>query len=127
VNVPAEPAEPQHGAVATVDVSILKGFVGDNPEVVRDFLADYSATAHGLALDLRAAEGSDDMRRMAGAAHKLKSSSRAVGAVQLGDVCSALENACRSGSRDTVVRDMVQFEAALVAAQAEIDRLLETA
>ncbi len=109
---------------AAVDVGVLESLVGSDAAVVREFLGDYVASARRLAEELRAARGDDDLRRMGAIAHKLKSSSRSVGAMVLGDVCSAIENDCRTGSRESVLRGLTDFEAALREAEGQIDRLL---
>jgi HPt (histidine-containing phosphotransfer) domain-containing protein len=48
--------------------------------------------------ELKIAHASSDLPKFGAAAHKLKSSSRAVGAAALADVCADIENACRSGA-----------------------------
>src|SRR6185437_13679786 len=82
-----------------VDVTVLESLVGDDPLVVRDFLSDYLDSARRLVGELRLARNAEDLRQIGAIAHKLKSSSRSVGAIALGDLCSALENACRTGPR----------------------------
>ncbi|MGK2899429.1 MAG: response regulator [Burkholderiaceae bacterium] len=107
-----------------VDVAVLKGLVGDDPEIVREFLADYRTSAGRLATELRAAQSADDTRAIGAIAHKLKSSSRSVGALALGDLCAELENASRTHRREGILRGMVQFELALLAVDAQISDLL---
>ena len=120
--IPAElQQEPRVGqATQAVDVAVLKGLVGDDPQVVHRLLANYRAAAERLAHELRAARGVDDTRKIGAIAHKLKSSSRSVGALVLGDLCAELENACRSGTHDEVSRGIVRFEAALREVDAQI-------
>ena len=50
---------------------------------------------------------------IAAIAHRLKASSRSVGAATLGDLCAELENACLAGTRESVVQRLSEFEAAL--------------
>ena len=107
-----------------VDVAVLKGLVGDDPEIVREFLADYRTSAGRLATELRAAQTADDARAIGAIAHKLKSSSRSVGALALGDLCAELENASRTHRREGILRGMAQFELALLAVDAQISDLL---
>ena len=73
---------------------------------------------------MRAARGADDIRQIGAIAHKLKSSSRSIGALTLGDLCAELENACRTGTREEVSRGIVQFEAALRDVDAQIASVL---
>ena len=112
---------------AVFDVAVLKGLVGDDPQIVAEFLTDYQAAARGLATELRAAHGAGEILQVAAIAHKLKSSSRSVGALGVGDLCAELENACRSSAHDGISQGMVQFEGAMLAVDARIDELLACA
>jgi CheY-like chemotaxis protein/HPt (histidine-containing phosphotransfer) domain-containing protein len=124
-SLPGELAEASGGAAPgpIVDVSVLKGLIGDDDAVVREFLGEFLAAARRLSVDLQAV-AADDNRQMGAIAHKLKSSSRSVGAVALGDACAELENACRAGTRDDVAQARAKFEKDLLAAEAEIVKLL---
>ncbi len=107
-----------------VNVAILKGLVGDDAEIVREFLADYLVSVRRLSQELHAAYAAGDARHVGAIAHKLKSSSRSVGALALGDLCAELENAGRTGDKMSISLGMPRFEAALTAVEAEIDALL---
>ena len=125
--MPAELTEVPGGALETpaVDVAVLKGMVGDDPETVREFLSDYRDSTRQLATEIGAARAAGDMRQIGAIVHKLKSSSRSVGALALGDLCAALENDCRAGELDAVLRGLARFDAALLAVGARIGQLLE--
>ena len=127
--MPAEPADASRSTpvAAVFDVAVLKGLVGDDPQIVAEFLTDYQAAARGLATELRAAHGAGEILQVAAIAHKLKSSSRSVGALGVGDLCAELENACRSSAHDGISQGMVQFEGAMLAVDARIDELLACA
>ena len=71
---------------------------------------------------MRAAHAADDVRQIGSIAHKLKSSSRAVGAVTLGDLCAELENACRTGSLEQISASLAPVEDALLAVEAQLSR-----
>ena len=73
---------------------------------------------------MHAAIAAGDARHAGAIAHKLKSSSRSVGALALGDLCAGLENFGRTGDKAAIVQSMAQFDAALVKVEAEIARLL---
>ncbi len=105
---------------AVVDIEVLKGMVGDDTEVVREFLSDFLLSARRLSAELRVSHAGDDLRQMGAIAHKLKSSSRSVGALALGDLCAGLENAGKAGDRQSTARDMPRFESALVMVDAYI-------
>ncbi len=119
--LPAQPGS-VHTAPA-LDVAVLESLVGDDPQVVSEFLEAYRTSVGRLAIELRAARAADDIRQIGAIAHKLKSSSRSVGALVMGDLCAELENACRSGARESIAQGVVKFEAALRAVDAQIDRL----
>jgi HPt (histidine-containing phosphotransfer) domain-containing protein len=125
--MPAELPQELPGAAPPprgVDVAVLKGLVGDDPQLVHRLMADYRAAAERLAQELRAASSTHDTRQIGAIAHKLKSSSRSIGALALGDLCAELENACRSGTREEVSRGVVQFEAELREVDTQIGVLL---
>lgn len=115
---PADTSTPGPGAA--LDVSVLEGLVGDDQETVHEFLADYSLSAEKLALDMRAALAEGDAQHIRTIAHKLKSSSRSVGALALGDACAELENACSIGNKSTIPQGVATVEALLAEVQAEI-------
>ena len=121
--MPAQPPAPAASALS-VDVAVLQALVGDDPRIVREFLTDFRASAGRLAMELRAAVTLDDARQIGAIAHKLKSSSRSVGALALGDRCAELENACRGGVREAIVHGVTQFEAAWSTADTEIGHIL---
>lgn len=129
-NTPTAPlAPPQEAraaqAVAAVDVTVLKALVGDDPDTVRGFLSDYLVSARRLAAELRAAFAAGDARQVGAIAHKLKSSSRSVGALALGDQCVELENAGKAGDRAAIAKRMAGFEATLGTVEAQIAGVLE--
>ena len=109
-------------AGAAVDVAVLKALVGDDEEIVREFLSDYLASARRLAADLQAACAAADTRQVGAIAHKLKSSSRSVGALALGELCAGLESAAKAGDNQGITDDSLRFDAAL----AEVDACIAT-
>ncbi|MEO8524822.1 MAG: ATP-binding protein [Caldimonas sp.] len=127
--MPGEFAQDQQSAqpAPAVDVEVLIGLVGDDPMVVREFLGDFRASARRLAIQLHEAHAAGESRKVADIAHQLKSSSRSVGAMALGDVCAELENACRTGRRDGIAHSMAEFDAALALADMGIGDLLAPA
>lgn len=75
-----------------VDVHVLEALVGDNVAVVAGFLRDFRKTAQDIVREILAAADTGSASGMAAGAHKLKSSARAVGAMELGELCSELEH-----------------------------------
>ncbi|CAN7468370.1 PAS domain S-box protein [Trinickia sp. LjRoot230] len=121
----ATPAAVPHGATAAaVDVDVLKGIVGDDPEVVRELLSDYQHSVGRLAAELRTHCDAGRGREAGAIAHKLKSSSRSVGAVALGDLCAELENAGKAGDLATLANWARQFDTALAAVEDTLEQLL---
>jgi HPt (histidine-containing phosphotransfer) domain-containing protein len=123
---PAElqPPLPRSGSASAIDVTALNDVFGDDPPTVRRFLAEYRSSATQLAAEMRSARDAGDIRQIGSIAHKLKSSSRSIGALALGDLCAELENACRTGARGAVGQGIEQFEAELREVSAQIDLLL---
>ena len=114
-DVPDKPGDAP--AVLGIDASVLGDLLGSDadPAVARAIVAEYHTTVKRLAVELRVALSIDDLREAGAIAHKLKASSRAVGAVAMGDLCAELENVCRAGTRENLSLVFSQFEAALQA------------
>lgn len=85
-----------------VDVRMLESLVGTDPAVILDFLTDFRASALLIGTELLAACKAADAVSVGAQAHKLKSSSRSVGASALGDLCDALEAAGKAGRIDAL-------------------------
>jgi two-component system, sensor histidine kinase and response regulator len=101
---------------APVQVSVLEALVGTNPQLIQEFLDEFAVNAAGLAVQLSDACKDLQAQVAAGIAHKLKSSSRSVGALRLGDICAAMEAAGNAGDL-AVLRELLpgfQTEMALV-------------
>jgi CheY-like chemotaxis protein/nitrogen-specific signal transduction histidine kinase/HPt (histidine-containing phosphotransfer) domain-containing protein len=111
-------------SAATVDVSVLQRLIGQDAETVREFLTDYLASARRLAGEMRAALAAGDMRHAGAIAHRLKSSSRTVGALELGNLCARLEDSGEAEDKPAVEMGMMEFEIALAQVEAEISELL---
>jgi PAS domain S-box-containing protein len=120
------------GAPAPVyDAAVLPSLIGDDSAVLQSFLRDYLVSARKLAAEIRHAVTHEDSHKVAACAHKLKASSRAVGALALGDVCAALENAALKTGLADLARHCAEFERALAATaerlQAPAQRATEAA
>ena len=98
---------------AAVDVSVLKGLVGDDMATVCDFLAQFLDSARAQAAEISASCVREDNRRVGAVAHKLKASSRSVGALALGDLCAELENVSVAGSKAELAEGCARFESEL--------------
>jgi HPt (histidine-containing phosphotransfer) domain-containing protein len=88
---------PHTGSAIPVDVDVLRKLVGNDDAMIREFLHEFRASMVKIAGELRAA-GETGQAAVAGAlAHKLKSSSRSVGALTLGELCAQMEQAGKAG------------------------------
>ena len=83
---------------------MLAKLVGNNPAVIRDFLQSFRTSASAVGEELCAACREGRARLASDAAHKLKASARAVGALTLGELCAEIELAGKAGSNTTLLR-----------------------
>lgn len=109
---------------AVLDVTVLQELVGADPEIVQEFLSDYLSSARKLAVDMDAALSEGDMPHIRAVAHKLKSSSRSVGALPLGDICAELENTCRIGNKSAIPEAVQAVRNQLAQVENEVTRYL---
>ena len=78
-----------------LDINILRELIGADDDVLVEFLYDYLRNAYLLQREIASSLQVLDLGRLARSAHKLKSSSRAIGALHLGQVCEAIEYKCK--------------------------------
>jgi signal transduction histidine kinase/CheY-like chemotaxis protein/HPt (histidine-containing phosphotransfer) domain-containing protein len=95
---------------AIVNIDVLKEIVGDDIETVQALLMEYAECSAGLADQLRDCLAHGRVREAAAIAHKLKSSSRSIGALPLGDVCAEIEATASKGEAETLERLGMQFD-----------------
>ena len=107
-----------------LDPAVLPRFVGDDRAKVRRFLAMYADEAARAAGELRAAAADRDHERLQAIAHKLKSSSRWVGAVPLGELCDELESLAKRGDQAAIEQAMARFDRLFAELQTELAPLL---
>jgi len=93
-----------------VDVNVLKALVGDDAALISEFLHDFRLSATKIAAELHAACAAGEAAAAGALAHKLKSSSRSVGALALGELCAALEKAGKDGNTAALAALLPQFE-----------------
>jgi signal transduction histidine kinase/CheY-like chemotaxis protein/HPt (histidine-containing phosphotransfer) domain-containing protein len=98
-------------AAAIVDISVLKGIVGDDHETVQALLIEYVECSAELADQLRAHLTASRVREAAAVAHKLKSSSRSIGALPLGELCAEIEATASSADAGTLLQLGQRFDA----------------
>ncbi|MEN1940234.1 response regulator [Luteimonas sp. MJ246] len=114
--VPAAAAMPR--AEAVFDVHALREIVGDEPSVMVEIVAYFDTVATGIRAELLRAAASGDAAEAVMLAHRLKSSSRSVGALPLGRLCAVLEDegATATGSTGSLVSMVADVVDALDAA-----------
>ncbi len=94
-DLPAAPPPPSD----LFDPHALAAMVGDDPATIAEVLRDFIEPAGRMAAEIRAALAGDDPAAAGRAAHKLKSSAKAVGAAALAGCCAELERAGKAGDR----------------------------
>ncbi|MBM7454755.1 PAS domain S-box-containing protein [Oceanisphaera litoralis] len=118
-----EPATPDT-VEPVLDTSVLHDLVGTEPELVRELLTTYRDGLQEAGRALYPAYLEGDLSRVAALAHRLKSSSRMVGALALAELCTELEVACRhqtSGGAEPLLR---RFEAQQKEVEAYLSEVL---
>jgi HPt (histidine-containing phosphotransfer) domain-containing protein len=81
-------------------VAELRAATGDDDDFILDLVATYLAEGDEQLATITAAAEAADAAAMVPAAHTLKSSSAALGAMRLAAVCRGLEDAARAGRTD---------------------------
>ncbi len=122
---PHAPSSPLDHSIRPVDVTILQDMVGDDPDTVFGLLTDYRESLQHLTEELRAVYAQNDIRQVCAITHKLKSSSRLVGALALGELCADIERAGKAEDKSLIDEIMPQFSAAVAAVEADISKLIE--
>lgn len=107
---------------APVDVSVLEALVGDDPELIREFLRDFLISAGKAAVELRHACMDGIAAKASAEAHKLKSSAHSVGAQALGELCAELEASGNSGRLAELAALLPRFEAEMARVEAYLGR-----
>jgi two-component system sensor histidine kinase/response regulator len=111
-----------HSTSVPVQVSALEALVGTDPELIREFLQEFVVNAARLAAELIRACEEGQLRTAAEIAHKLKSSSRSVGALQLGELAAAMEAAGNAGDPVLLAGLLPSFEREM----ASVDKYLRS-
>ncbi|MGY1457361.1 Hpt domain-containing protein [Luteimonas sp. A534] len=109
----AEPANP-----LPFDVEALCAIVGDEPAVLLEIVACFDTVATGMRAELLRAAADADAAAAAMLAHRLKSSSRSVGALPLGALCETLDEHGEAGRSDMVAPLVAEVVDAMDAALA---------
>ncbi|MBR7799670.1 PAS domain-containing hybrid sensor histidine kinase/response regulator [Undibacterium fentianense] len=116
-------------------VTILESFnsttlidlVGDNPSLHQRLLRKYLEKGHNEIAAIMQACKAQDIAAIANLAHTLKSASRSVGALQLGDLCQRIEHCSRQQQAEEAIQLCEQlteiYEHAVHRIQAHLSKL----
>jgi PAS domain S-box-containing protein len=118
---------PGPAAVPVFDVQRMRALIGDDEEAVRRLLGDYLTSAHALVEGIRRGCAEDDPGAVKAAAHRLKSSSRAVGALPLAAWCERMEAASAGGEAQAARLLLAGFEGDWQSSRRAIDDYLRVA
>ncbi len=112
----------RHSADLPVNVDVLRDLVGDDSEILGEFLDNFRHSAASISSELQAAWRSREFGDVKAAAHKLKSSARTVGAMQLGERCEQIEAAVSAGRFEDIEALVGLFDQAII----EVDHYLQS-
>jgi HPt (histidine-containing phosphotransfer) domain-containing protein len=92
------------GRLPTYDETVLIGLLDGDEQMAAEVLRDFEAALACGADEIETAFRDNRTEQLMVAAHKLKSSSRTVGAMRLGELCGRLETGARDGPSHSVQR-----------------------
>ncbi|OIN14020.1 hypothetical protein BFR47_08960 [Oceanisphaera psychrotolerans] len=93
-----------------LELSVLYGQIGTDQEVIRELLAAYQVGLLDAGSALFTAHQEGDLASIAELAHRLKSSSRVVGALRLAELCAELEVQSQHRTQSELAPLFMQFE-----------------
>lgn len=101
----AEPASTQ----PVLDLTELSARIGDDEDLQHEFLTEFHNQMTPIASEIQEAASARDLHKVGALAHRLKSTSRAIGAMELGSVCAHIEDACRKEDPDELSPLLARF------------------
>ncbi|MGE4221672.1 MAG: response regulator, partial [Alphaproteobacteria bacterium] len=99
---PPASSPPSTDAAAVLDPNALREMFGDDEQTIREILKEFPEPSEAIVAELLQAHAARDADGIAAAAHKLKSSARAIGASSLAELCVVLEACGRSADWATL-------------------------
>ena len=112
------------GSGAILDLSVLQQAIGDKPDIRTQLLASFQQSLPEASNEIEDAFAWHNHIKLADAAHKLKSSSRSMGACELGEICQTLELAGRNKDWTSIEANMPVFLAHIGQIEAAIDHTI---
>ena len=123
----ADAVPPAPTSVSSVwDATVLPRMVGDNPAMHRRLLEKFLLSSAEQTGRINAAAAIEDTATAGSLAHALKSASRTVGALQLGELCEALEMAGKAGDAPACTALAQSLNASFAGAAKEIQMHLDS-
>jgi two-component system sensor histidine kinase/response regulator len=117
---PFAPDEDQR-RLPTYDESVLLALLDGDAQLAAEVLSDFAAALRRASEEIEAAFRDGRTGDLVGVAHRLKSSSRTVGAMQLGELCERLEAAAGRGSPESLRQMMRALMAEIDAVSSRLD------
>ncbi len=111
----SEVAPAATGDGGVIDIEAIKSILGDDMAFIIQMLNDFVPAATANVAEIADAAGA--------AAHKLKSSSRSMGANALADLCAEIEQAGKAGDQATVDTLMAGLAPALDAVSTQVNSM----
>jgi len=73
---------------STIDLTVLRKVVGNNPDMLCEIIQDFIVHAEGGIAEIRAAVAREDVEQLKTTAHRLRGSASLVGVNQMLEVCT---------------------------------------
>jgi signal transduction histidine kinase/DNA-binding response OmpR family regulator len=106
-----------------IDIDVLRELVGDDPAMLAELIEDFCRSARQTHQEMKRVHAAGEATALAALAHRLKSSSRAVGALALADACVALERGGGAGNHLAIEAGMRLLDDAMTAVVGAIEAL----
>ena len=120
-----DPSLTAHANLPALNIYTLMELVGDDPEIIKDFLQDFYSSLATLAESIRAEFYAGQLKKMGIQAHTLKSSARSMGALRLGDLCHDIETISKtSGAINDLSERLVLFNLEVATVNIALENLL---
>jgi PAS domain S-box-containing protein len=106
-----------------VDEKMLKGMLGDDPEVFKEILKDFIKPSRDIIEEMQTGWEQRSAELIKQATHKLKSSARSIGANELADACALLEKAGKEEDWKTIHKNIHQPDKLMTEVESYINKL----
>ncbi len=113
-------------SLPAININTLTALVGDDPEIIKDFLQDFHSSLTILTDAIKAEFDAGDIKILGLKAHTLKSSARSMGALRLGDICNDIESTSKSSNTITDFNEYLQaFNLEVATVNSALENLLK--